>query len=66
MHPRIEGGTRSPLRVAKIQAAKPHLFGIVPESVRGRSTFKNRPPNEFRTVRDLIEREVKTLLGTLD
>jgi hypothetical protein len=27
-HPRSEGGTRSPLRVAKIQAAKPHLFGI--------------------------------------
>jgi hypothetical protein len=54
---------RSPLRVAKIQAAKPHLFGVARRS--GRSTFKNGPPDEFRTVRDLIERKVKTLLATL-
>jgi hypothetical protein len=51
------------LRVAKIQAAKPQLFGIVWRS--SRSTFKNRPPDDFRTVRDLIQRKVKTLLKTL-
>jgi len=44
-------------RVVKIQAAKPHLFGIVWRS--SRSTFENRPPDEF-------ERKVKTLLKTLD
>jgi hypothetical protein len=63
-HPRSEGGTRSPLRVAKIQAAKPQLFGIVWRS--SRSTFKNGLPEEFRAVRDLIGRKVKTLLATLD
>jgi hypothetical protein len=52
------------LRVAKIQAAKPQLFGIVWR--RSRSTFKNRPPEEFRAVRDLIGSKIKTLLKTLD
>ena len=63
-HPRREGGTCSPLRVAKIQAAKPQLFGIVWRS--SRSTFKNRQPDDFRTVRDLIQRKVKTLLKKLE
>jgi hypothetical protein len=52
------------LRVAKIQAAKPQLFGIVRRS--GRSTFENRSPEEFRAVRDLIGSKVKTLLKTLE
>jgi hypothetical protein len=52
------------MRVAKVQAARPHLLIIARRS--GRSTFKNRSPDEFRTVRDLIERKVKTLLATLD
>jgi hypothetical protein len=33
-HLRSEGGTRSPLRVVTIQAAKPQLFGIVRRLVR--------------------------------
>jgi hypothetical protein len=40
------------------------LFGIVRRS--GRSTFKNRPPEKIRAVRDLIESKVKTLLKTLN
>jgi hypothetical protein len=52
------------LRVAKIQTAKPHLFGIARRS--GRSTFKNRPPEEFRAIRDLVGSKIKTLLKTLE
>jgi protein-tyrosine-phosphatase len=36
-----------------------------PRQLPGRSIFKNRAPDEFRAVRDLIERKVKTLLATL-
>jgi hypothetical protein len=62
--PRSEGGTRSPLRVAK--------FGRRSRTYLASSGGAADPPSKvarlmkFRAVRDLIECKVKTLLETLE